>query len=139
MPVCLILANAVLAMLPSDTFVLAWTHSVEKTEWREEWRVDEASLVLVEASVAGSGAGMEAQDGAQLRGGMWRWRPRERREARLLVANSAYGGDYRLCWQNACQTLAELLPGRADGPVEISPCVRHAADPAFGSVEEKKQ
>ena len=139
MPVCLFLAGTMMATLPCDTFVLTWAHSVERTEWREEWRVDGAELVLAEASVEGSGAGMQPADGALLEDGRWHWRPHGRRQARLLLANSGYGGDYRLCWQDACRPLAALLPKQSTGPVEIAPCPSPAGSAAPASVEEKKQ
>ena len=83
-------------------------------------------MLLVEASVAGSGAGMEPADNARLEGGVWRWRPAVEPQPRLRLANSAYGGDYRLCWAGACHPLAELLPEGAGGPVEVTPCSRQA-------------
>jgi len=138
MPVCLFLAGTMMATLPCDTFVLTWTHSVERTEWREEWRVDGADLVLAEASVEGSGAGMQPADGALLADGRWHWQPHGR-QARLLLANSGYGGDYRLCWQDACRPLAALLPKQSTGPVQIAPCPSPAGGAAPASVKEKKQ
>lgn len=139
MPVCLFLAGTMMATLPCETFVLTWTHSVERTEWREEWRVDGADLVLVEASVEGSGAGMQPADGAWLEDGRWHWRPLGRRQARLLLANSGYGGDYRLCWQDVCRLLAGLLPKQSPGPVEIAPCSWRAGDAASARDEENKK
>ncbi len=139
MPVCLFLAGTMMATPPCETFVLTWTHSVERTEWREEWRVDGADLVLVEASVEGSGAGMQPADGAWLEDGRWHWRPLGRRQARLLLANSGYGGDYRLCWQDVCRLLAGLLPKQSPGPVEIAPCSWRAGDAASASDEENKK
>lgn len=138
MPVCLLMTETIVASLPADTFALAWTHSVEKTEWREQWRLEGAGLVLVEASVAGSGAGMQPGEGAVLENGRWHWRPAATPQARLVLANSSYGGGYRLCWQNVCQPLADLLPPHAEGPVEIAPCGSKAVDPALGSDEEKR-
>lgn len=43
-------------------FTLAWTHSIEKTEWQEDWRVTPQGLELIAARVKGSGAGMEPAD-----------------------------------------------------------------------------
>jgi hypothetical protein len=54
-----------------QSFTLVWTHSVERTEWRESWRVTPAGLVLTEARVKGSGAGMEpATDAVWIDGGL---------------------------------------------------------------------
>jgi hypothetical protein len=128
MPVCLLLAGAVVAALPTEVFELTWTHSVEKTDWAEEWRVADSRLVLVEARVAGSGAGMEPADGARLQGDVWRWRPDLGPQPRLLLANSAHGKDYRLCWENVCRALSTLLPDGAGGPLEVAPCADGRAD-----------
>lgn len=59
MPVCIAVAGALVAALATEGFSLVWSHSVEKTEWREEWRVEGSRLRLAEAAVRGSGAGME--------------------------------------------------------------------------------
>ncbi len=88
MPVCLALAQAqaVVAVLPTDVFTLLWTHSVERTEWREEWRIDDGRLRVVAATVAGSGAGMEPPPGAVLVDNAWHYVPAVPPMARLLLA-----------------------------------------------------
>jgi hypothetical protein len=60
---CLASAGAVKA-LSVAAFTLAWTHSIEKVEWQEDWRITVNGLELVEARVKGSGAGMEPPRGA---------------------------------------------------------------------------
>ncbi|NUB17164.1 DUF1850 domain-containing protein, partial [Azospirillum brasilense] len=70
------LGGAVLAVLPGPAFTLSWTHSVEKTEWREEWRIENGRLALTEARVKGSGAGVESPAGAPLAQGGGGWGPR---------------------------------------------------------------
>lgn len=121
MPVCLGLPMEMPVVLPVEAFTLAWTHSVEQTEWREEWRLADGRLRLVGAQVAGSGAGVEPPPGAALHDGVWQWHADVPTD-RLTLANSAFGGAYRLCWAGACQPLAELLPATASGPVEIYAC-----------------
>ena len=59
MSACLMAGAMAIALGPGNGFSLAWTHSVEKTEWREDWRVTDAGLVPIRAAVKGSGAGME--------------------------------------------------------------------------------
>jgi hypothetical protein len=73
-PICLVVAGVVRATLPDSGFTLAWEHSVQKTRWEERYRVDDGGLVLAEARVQGSGAGMEPPPGAVLRNGWWTWR-----------------------------------------------------------------
>ena len=71
---CLASAGAVKA-LALAAFTLAWTHSIEKVEWQEDWRITPAGLELVEARVKGSGAGMEPPPEARLINGWFRWKP----------------------------------------------------------------
>lgn len=130
MPVCLALAQAIVALLPTDAFSLIWTHSVEKTEWREEWRVDDGRLQLTGAAVAGSGAGMEPPAGAIHEGGTWRYVPDVGPLKEALLAASPFGGDYRLCWQGTCARLSDLLPQGFSGPVALSACVAGDDDEA---------
>ena len=71
MSLCLT-AGAVVTRLAVASFTLAWTHSVEKTRWEEDWRVGARGLEIVEARVKGSGAGMEPGPDARFDGTWWR-------------------------------------------------------------------
>jgi hypothetical protein len=116
-------AGAVTVRLAVTAFTLAWTHSVERTRWEEDWRVEDGSLVLVEARVQGSGAGMEPPEGAVLAGGFWRWRPGVPPLPRLELARSGAVPDWHFCHDGRCATLGELLPPEAEGrDVVLSPC-----------------
>jgi hypothetical protein len=53
---CLASTGAVKA-LSLAAFTLVWTHSIEKIDWQEDWRITPAGLELVQARVKGSGAG----------------------------------------------------------------------------------
>src|SRR3979409_864590 len=56
----LCLASAgIVKTLAVAAFTLAWTHSIEKVEWQEDWRVTPQGLELAQARVKGSGAGLE--------------------------------------------------------------------------------
>jgi hypothetical protein len=122
MPVCLAVAGAFLAALPTEAVGLVWSHSVEKVEWREDWRVQGDNLLLTQAAITGSGPGMEPPADAVLMAGEWRYVPRVPALHRLALANSEYGGEYRLCWSGACRPLADLAPPQPYGPVELYPC-----------------
>jgi len=74
MAICITLAGKALA-IATTAFSLSWVHSVEKTEWREDWKVIEGQLQLERAWVKGSGAGMEPGDAARLHAGWWVWEP----------------------------------------------------------------
>lgn len=70
---CLGLAGVVWAEVPTPTFTLAWNHTIEKIRWEEDYRVTPDGLLLGEARVKGSGAGMEIPDDAELRDGAWHY------------------------------------------------------------------
>ena len=122
MPLCIAVAQTVVALLPATAFTLAWTHSVEKTEWREYWRIEEGRLRPVEATIGGSGAGMEPPSGAQLIDNLWHYVPATPPMSRLLLANSRSGEDYTLCWDGRCRSLASFLPTQHSEPIEFYPC-----------------
>jgi hypothetical protein len=120
--VCLA-AGALAAVLATDAFTLSWTHSVEKVEWQEDYRVVDGALVLQEARIKGSGAGMEPPDGAVLRDGWWTYRPAMGPIGVLRLTHSHFVADYRLCWAEACRSLGDMLPGPVDPEVaELRPC-----------------
>lgn len=104
---CVATAVAVLSWSTSS-FTLSWTHSVEKTEWRESWRVEQNTLRLDEARVKGSGAGMDPGEGAQLIDGWWVWQPTLAPQAELyLSASGATVSPWTLCVNDQCTVLGE--------------------------------
>ena len=107
--ICLVIAGMVRATLPTGEFTLAWEHSVEKTRWEEHYRVQGDRLALIEAGVAGSGAGMDPASGAQFADGRWTWRPNIVPLAELRLAGSQYARDYEFCWAGRCANLDSLL------------------------------
>ncbi len=118
MALCVVVGEVV-TRLALATFTLAWTHSVERTAWEEEWRVDHDRLVLTVARVKGSGAGMEPGPDAVAEDGWWRWQP-NRSLPSLRLARSDTVPDWRLCSDTAC--LAVSGPADATEPVELRPC-----------------
>lgn len=121
---CLGLAGAVWASLPVPTFTLAWTHTIEKVRWEEDYRVTPEGLVLGEARVRGNGAGMEIPDGAVLQGGSWHYRRQLPPLQPLRVGRTPEAGDYQLCFAGACHELSEWLgPPSAERPaLELWSC-----------------
>ena len=117
-----IAAGALVATLAVDSFTLAWTHSIEKVRWEEDWRIESGQLHLVEARIRGSGAGMEPPEGAVLENGVWRYRPALAPLERLRLAHSIFTTGYELCVDRRCRPLAEHS-GRAETePVELFAC-----------------
>jgi hypothetical protein len=122
MPLCVAAGGAVVA-LALQSFTLAWTHSIEKIRWEEDWRVDGTRLVLVEARVRGSGAGMEPPAGSILEHGVWRYDPHLPPLEVLRLTHSHYAAGYELCHDGACAPLADAAPRVGDGDViELRAC-----------------
>ncbi|MCY0095669.1 DUF1850 domain-containing protein [Hoeflea ulvae] len=114
-----ILAGGKAMTIATAVFSLSWTHSVEKTEWRESWQVTAEGLELTEARVKGSGAGMDPGEGATLEDGWWVWTPTLPVVPELVLASSgATVSAWQLCHAGGC----ERLGAEAAAPVRISPC-----------------
>jgi hypothetical protein len=130
---CLALAAAPAAVVfvPGHHFTLAWTHSIEKTRWEEDYAVRAdatapagAVLQAVQARIRGSGAGMEPPPGAVLRDGWYAYTPAEAPPAVLRLSRSGFVPDYELCpGGRDCRPMGAWLPG--DGGVTLlSACAR---------------
>lgn len=122
MSLCLAAAGVV-KTLAVASFTLAWTHSVEKVEWQEDWRVTPQGLELVAARVKGSGAGMEPSPDARLVDGWLQWTVQRAAQREVVLGNSGAAGEWRLCVDGACRTLSEIV-GRTLGaePTTVSGC-----------------
>ncbi|MBL8588792.1 MAG: DUF1850 domain-containing protein [Methylobacteriaceae bacterium] len=120
MSLCLT-AGATATRLAVAAFTLAWTHSVEKTRWEEDWRIEATTLVAVEARVKGSGAGMEPGPDARFDGTWWRWTPRlpPAREISLRRSDALPEG-WTLCVDGGCRTIAGA--GESADVVVLSAC-----------------
>lgn len=115
---CMGLAGVIWAMLPLSQFTLAWDHTIEKIRWEEDYRVTASGLVLGEARVKGSGAGMEIPDDAVWRKGVWSYRRTLPPLQPLRLARTPEAGDYQLCFERVCRPLSVWLgPPRADSPL----------------------
>lgn len=102
--------------VPGTQFTLAWTHSIEKVRWEEDYAVLPAPapgaasvLQATAARVQGSAAGMEPPPGARLRGGWYHYRPAQTTHTELTLTRSEFTADYELCPQGACQPLGHWL------------------------------
>lgn len=108
MSLCLASAGVVKA-LSVASFMLAWTHSVEKVEWQEDWRVTPQGLEIAQARIKGSGAGMEPPPDAKLIDGWYRWTPTLKPLPEVVLGNSGVAGEWRICTNGSCQTLSSLI------------------------------
>jgi hypothetical protein len=116
-----VLAPAAMLALAGSSFSLVWTHSVEKTEWRERWAVVGDRLVLQEARVRGSGAGMDPPDGSVLRYGWWVYHA-DRAVGQLnLAVSGATGRGWQLCPGDGgpCHDLESELATAGQPPVRL--------------------
>lgn len=120
MSICLA-AGALVISLGASEVTLAWRHSVQRTLWEELWRETPQGLVVAEARIQGSGAGMDPPDGAKLVDGFWRWRPGLPPLPELALRRSGATADWRVCVDGRCRSLDEVLPAEAD-PVVMRPC-----------------
>lgn len=115
---CLMVGAAALT-LSSGQFDLSWTHSVEKTGWRERWAVEGQALRLTEAAVKGSGAGMDPGPGAVLEGDWWVWTPDLAPLPGItLAASGATGGGWTLCADGTCREIGK----DAGAALRLAPC-----------------
>ncbi|KAF1310792.1 hypothetical protein BLX42_12200 [Pseudomonas sp. SG-MS2] len=126
---CIGLAGVVWASLPLQEVTLAWQHSVEKVRWEEDYQVTPAGLVLQEARVRGSGAGMEIPDGARLRDGAWHYHRHLPPLQPLHAGRTPEAGDYQLCVKGRCQPLSHWLgpPTHTIAAVDFWACEPGAA------------
>ena len=118
----LCLASAgVVKMLWVAAFTLAWTHSIEKTAWQEDWRITRRGLELVHARIKGFGAGMEPPPDARLVDGWFQWQPKRPPMPEVILG----AGEWQLCHDGGCQTLSEIF-GRPVGAnvTTLSACER---------------
>jgi hypothetical protein len=103
--ICLSLAafSGPAVWVPGERFTLAWTHSIEKTRWEEDYTVQwydtpaKAVLIATEARIRGSGAGMEPPPEAVLQGGWWRYTPAVRQPSELPLTRSGFTPDFERC------------------------------------------
>jgi len=106
----LCLASAgVVKTLSIAAFTLVWTHSIEKIDWQEDWRITPQGLQLEQARVKGSGAGMEPPPEARLVDGWFQWRPDRAAMPQVVLGNSGAAGEWRLCHDGNCRAVSEIF------------------------------
>lgn len=124
--VCLALAAtpSTTGFFPVHEFTLAWTHSIEKTRWEEDYRViklntpgDVPKLLAGKARVRGSAAGMDPPADAVLHKGWYEYQPSGQLPAQLRLTRSGYTADYEWCVQGACQPMQDIFP--TDGGITL--------------------
>lgn len=117
--VCLAAAGATVKLAAAVTLV--WAHSVQKTRWEEDWQATPAGLVITQARVEGSGAGMDPPDDAILENGTWHWTPKLAPQRTVELRRSGATADWSVCYAGSCRPMGELVPAAAD-PVALTLC-----------------
>jgi len=117
---CLVAGIATVPLL-AGAITLAWTHSVERIAWEEDWRWTPLGIELVEARVRGSGAGMEPPPEARLVAGSWAWRPAMPPRGEIVMRRSGATADWRICVSGVCRPMGTYVPADAD-PVLLKSC-----------------
>lgn len=128
--VCLSLAaspNIEPRFIPVQEFTLAWTHSIEKIRWLENYSVqldtqNQPILIPGKAYIKGSGAGMDPPPDAKLlNNGWYEYQPKTKPLKVLRLTRSPYTDDYDWCVADKCQTLKSIMP--TDGNITLlQPC-----------------
>lgn len=113
-----------------ERFTLAWTHSIEKQRWEEDYELRDGAggprLHAVAARVRGSGAGMEPPADAVRRDGWYEYRPHLVEPGALRLTRSEFTPDFEWCAAGvACRPLSALLP--SDGGVTLLSACRAPA------------
>ena len=121
MSLCLAAAGVAVNIV-ATTFTLSWTHTIEKTAWQEDWRVAGDRLVILEARIQGSGAGMDPPPEARLKDGFYAWAPQPAERARVVLRRAPEAGDWTLCAAGRCDTLAAWLGRKDADPVTLTAC-----------------
>ena len=108
----------------AERFTLAWTHSIEKVRWEEDYAVlpgpgprEPPILQALTARVRGSGAGMEPPPDARLVNGWYEYTPSIRHPVELRLTRSGFTADFDWCADGRCRPLSSLLP--SDGGVTL--------------------
>ncbi|QXC48001.1 DUF1850 domain-containing protein [Agrobacterium salinitolerans] len=116
--VCIIAGGKAVA-LAASVFTLGWTHSVEKTQWQERWAATSQGLLLEEARVQGSGAGMEPGENAHREGGWSIWTPDLPPIPELVLAASGTTiSGWTLCDVGGCREFGR----EKQEPIVLRPC-----------------
>jgi hypothetical protein len=121
MELCLLAAGATIR-LGTMALTLAWTHSIEKTRWEEDWRATPAGLALVEDRIQATGAGMEPPPNARFDGTWWHYRPKIGPMPSVVLRRSGATADWQVCIDSQCRAMGDYLPNKEADPVTLTTC-----------------
>jgi hypothetical protein len=122
MQFCLLAAGATIR-LGTMALTLAWTHSIEKTRWEEDWRITPAGLMqLEEDRIQGTGAGMEPPPDAHFDGKWWHYKPPTPPMPSVVLRRSGATADWQICIKGQCRAMGDYLPDKDADPVTLTAC-----------------
>lgn len=122
MQFCLLAAGA-LIHLHVASFTLAWTHSVEKIRWEEDYRAAPGGIMVTQDRLQGTGAGMEPPPDATFDGKWFRYRPTLPPQKRVILRRSGMTvGDWQVCIKGQCRAMGSYLPDKKADPVILKIC-----------------
>ena len=100
-------------------FTLTWSHSVEKVQWQEDWKIVNNKFEIVEARIKGSGAGMEPPEDSKLVNGWWVYKPKNIKQNEIILATSNTNiENWKLCLMGECFE----LPNNKNNPLKLYVC-----------------
>jgi hypothetical protein len=117
-----LMANASVVVLPTDKVMLSWIHTVEDTPWEEDYVIERGALVITQARVKRSGAGMDPPGGAVWAQGWWHYVPSTGPLHEIVLANSSFASGYRLCWERRCRPLQAFFAANTFVKLVPAPC-----------------
>lgn len=120
MEFCLLAAGTTIR-LGTVALTLAWTHSIEKTRWEEDYRATPAGIVVTQDRIQGTGAGMEPPPDAQFDGTWWRYTPTLPPQPKVILRRSGATADWQVCINGHCRPMGDYVPKGAD-PVTLTTC-----------------
>jgi hypothetical protein len=122
MQFCLLAAGS-LIRLGTVALTLAWTHSIEKVRWEEDYRLTPAGIVVEEDRIQGTGAGMEPPPDATFDGHWWRYKPKLPPQPQIILRRSGMTvSDWWVCVGGVCKPMAAYLPDKKADPVTLEAC-----------------
>ena len=122
---CFALATALSTVVfPTQSVTLSWIHSVEKVRWEEDYRLHGDKMILSEARIRSSGAGMDAISGATWENGYWRYTPILGLLSSVRLANSEFAQGYTLCWDERCRPLDTIIARGSTVELTVRACNR---------------
>ncbi len=122
MQFCLLAAGS-LVRLGTVALTLAWTHSIEKIRWEEDYRATPAGIVVTQDRIQGTGAGMEPPPDATFDGTWFRYTPKLPPQRQVILRRSGTTvGDWQVCIKGQCRTMGSYLPDKKADPVTLKIC-----------------